>query len=324
MAAEALVVLGREDAVVPWVESYAGRLGDDIPATAPIDPNDWAPALGDRSRTRDWVNLFSRELDQGAYGDVLERWIPRLAPGLRAVATHGLIRTAHASRSLDADVNALRLEELARGLGYWAGHYATLPARAPESTHAPEPTIEAALARVQRVAVRGRGGSIDGCLREVGEDPSFGDVINLLEAPAEPGLALSALTAAMARIYLANVALGTTHDIAFIHAVTAPSALRLIAPQLQPAAVHAALRYAWRAVAAIHAAYSDLDVPRAGKIGVELDTDPISADDLIDRAVATGDEHAIKYSEACLREFALRPDPVYLTAARTAVERMER
>jgi hypothetical protein len=127
----------------------------------------------------------------------------------------------------------------------------------------------------------------------------------------------------MAELYLANVSRGNQHDIAFIHTLTAPSALRLIAPHLPTPAVDDALRYAWQAVAAIHAAYSDLDVPPAG-LAVELDADPISADDLIDRALATGDEHAIKYSEACLREYALQPDPVYLTAARTAVERMER
>ena len=45
----------------------------------------------------------------------------------------------------------------------------------------------------------------------------------------------------------------------------------------------------------------------------QLDT---SVEDLIDSAVATGDEHAIKFTEACLREHALNPKPVYLAAAR--------
>ncbi len=47
----------------------------------------------------------------------------------------------------------------------------------------------------------------------------------------------------------------------------------------------------------------------------------IKRDDLIDRAVASQDEHAIKFTEACLREYALNPKPVYLPAARDAVER---
>ena len=32
------------------------------------------------------------------------------------------------------------------------------------------------------------------------------------------------------------------------------------------------------------------------------------------------DEHAIKFTEACLRENAIRPDPVYLAAAAHAAE----
>ena len=35
-------------------------------------------------------------------------------------------------------------------------------------------------------------------------------------------------------------------------------------------------------------------------------------EDLIDRAVFSGDEHAIKFTEACLREYDLRPDPAFL------------
>jgi hypothetical protein len=37
-------------------------------------------------------------------------------------------------------------------------------------------------------------------------------------------------------------------------------------------------------------------------------------DDLIDRAVANGDEHVIKLTEACLQREALAPSPVYRAA----------
>ena len=40
---------------------------------------------------------------------------------------------------------------------------------------------------------------------------------------------------------------------------------------------------------------------------------------LVDRAISNGDEHAIKFTEACLREHAIAPSPVYLAAARHAV-----
>jgi hypothetical protein len=43
--------------------------------------------------------------------------------------------------------------------------------------------------------------------------------------------------------------------------------------------------------------------------------DPPAPDVPADRAVATGDEHAIKLTEACLRLYADSPEPVLLHAA---------
>ena len=40
-----------------------------------------------------------------------------------------------------------------------------------------------------------------------------------------------------------------------------------------------------------------------------------SQDTLIDRAIAAEGAHTIKFTEACLREYALNPKPVYLLAA---------
>ncbi len=47
-------------------------------------------------------------------------------------------------------------------------------------------------------------------------------------------------------------------------------------------------------------------------------------DELGARAVEHGDEHVIKFTEACLREYALRPDPRYPAAALAAHRRIER
>ena len=41
-----------------------------------------------------------------------------------------------------------------------------------------------------------------------------------------------------------------------------------------------------------------------------------------DRAVANGDEHAIKLAEACLREDRIQPRPVYRRAAQDALSRL--
>jgi hypothetical protein len=45
---------------------------------------------------------------------------------------------------------------------------------------------------------------------------------------------------------------------------------------------------------------------------------------LVDQAMRTGGEHAIKFTEACLREHAISPNPVFLAAALDATRRLSR
>jgi hypothetical protein len=88
--------------------------------------------------------------------------------------------------------------------------------------------------------------------------------------------------------------------------------VRLLLPHLDAAGRAAVLRYAWQGAAALHAGFSG----RAPSARAPAAPDMA---DLVDRAVATGDEHAIKFTEACLREHAVRARPVYLAAAGAAV-----
>src|ERR1700751_5307039 len=69
----------------------------------------------------------------------------------------------------------------------------------------------------------------------------------------------------------------------------------------------------WHVGAALYAVH-------AGEVNPEpLPTVTLPArEELADRAVRTGDEHAIKLTEACLRLHAETPDPVYLHAAARA------
>ena len=49
---------------------------------------------------------------------------------------------------------------------------------------------------------------------------------------------------------------------------------------------------------------------------------PPAADELVERAVASGDEHAIKLTEAALRSFGRCGDPALLLAAADACARL--
>jgi hypothetical protein len=303
MAAEALIAMGRGDAVEPWVARYRKRLVDRPPNVAPIPKDGWREAFGQLERVSDWEDFFARELDTAPWREVLETWIPRLAIGTMAAATHGLIRTAHAVRSLAAEeASPERKAELASGLAYWAARYQAVPGTPTEVTPRlpsealPDVPIFPTYLRKPRPT------SIFSAVAELDDFPPFARVIDL----AAPGDDLSAwisdLTTTMARLYLENAG---PASIPYVHTVTAPSALRMFMPHLSPATTRIAARYAWQACAAIH---SRGHYPHA----VVMPEHPPSREDLIDRAVFSGDEHAIKFTEACLREDALRPEAAFL------------
>ena len=314
MAAEALFALQRPDAVVPWVERYKSRLQDRPARGYPIAPEDWREALGNLSRVGDWVAFFDRQLAEASWQDVVQRWVPQLTPALISAATHGLIRTSHAVRSLVAGDTPQRLHELAQGLGYWAARYRVLPGT-PSGGNAGYAPGEA-LRRVQRVHGPDfeAQGLIGQQLQGLNEHPWFAETINLVNTAGGLSEFISQLTELCAGIYLMN----QKHLVAFIHTVTAPSALRLLVPYLTEADARVAARYAWQACAALYAWYST-ELPASTGEFTPPSEDPEA---LIDRAVASGGAHTIKLTEACLREYAHNPKAVYLVAAQDVAERV--
>jgi Questin oxidase-like len=314
MVAEALLTLERPDSVIPWIEGYKNRFQDRPQPHTPISPGSWHEALGDRGRSADWVVFFDRELAQGPWQSVVQAWVPHLAPGLMAAATHGLIRTGHAVRSLVAGETPQRLHELAEGLGYWAARYQVLPGR-PSGSHSGNSPSEAvrSVGRVHSGDFDPRGAIVQQ-LMGLNDHPEFATAIDLVDTAGNLSWYISELTETFAGIYLAN----PKGLIAFVHAVTAPSALRLLAPYLAEVDARLAARYAWQACAGIYAWYST--TPPPSRSGFTLPTETPAT--LIDRAVAAGGAHTIKFTEACLREYALNPQPVYLVAARDAAERV--
>lgn len=126
MAAEALATLGYCDEVDGWLDANIRR-SNYGPLPDPTQPIvDWQAALGDRRRGGDWFDLFRGELADRPWREVLQTWWPRLLPGCAGSLTHGLIRAAHAVRSLReaAQPSELQIDEFARGLGFWATVFA--------------------------------------------------------------------------------------------------------------------------------------------------------------------------------------------------------
>jgi hypothetical protein len=317
MAIEALCTLGRADAVAPWLTRYRSGLIARPAAVALIARDRWQDALGRPERFTDWRDLILNELDEAPWPQIVECWVARLAPGISASATHGVIRTGHAVRALAESSNALRVGELADGLAYWAATYATLPARA--SSGGPVYDPQAALTRVPVVPAAHRvfAGSITSSFTALDRIPAFPDAINLLDTSKDPAATISQLTATFAEVFLANA-----HDamttIVFIHAVTSATALRSLLPYLSPPTAQAALRCLWQTQCALYATFA-LVTPQH-----TVESTPDSPADLIDLAVAHGDEHVIKFTEACLREDRIAPAPAYRAAARHAITILKR
>ena len=314
MASEALFALGRDDAVTPWIDGYRSRLTLRPSPSLAIPAQDWRNYLGVRERLGDWIQVFEDELEESPWQEVVGRWAPRLAPGLMAAATHGLIRTAHATRSLSSADTPQRRGELAQGLGFWAASYYRLPGEPSTDTAGLSP--EAALRRVRRL----HGPDFDGSgpiwqqIRGMEENPEFAPAIDLADPSEDVSGFISNLTETFAGIYLAS----SKNLIAFVHTVTAPSALRLLTPYLAEDDAAQAARYAWQACAAVYAWYST--VPAQDYRG--LTTPTHDREETIDRAVVAGGAHTIKFVEACLREYDLNPNRVYLFAALDATERV--
>src|SRR5271155_4810451 len=316
MAIEAMCAMRRGDAVLAWFEGYRHSLAPRRARVARLTNENWRAAIGDLRRTEDWFEFFGNELEERPWQSVLDDWAARLAPGLMAAATHGVIRTGHATRALALDDTFARRRELADGLAYWAADYMPLPAE----RHRPARAMPSqAIARVQMIPLEIRRGNLGGlidALTQLDSFPPFKDTLDAVDPSGDASAFLSDLTATFARVFLAN-ARDTYTTIAFVHAVTGPSALRPLLPYLRDETAHSALAYAWQAAAAMYATFG----ARTDLSRIYIDEAKArNADELIDRAIACGDEHAIKFTEVCLREHAFKADHAFFAAAAHAIQ----
>ncbi|MBV8573921.1 MAG: DUF4243 domain-containing protein [Acetobacteraceae bacterium] len=317
MVAEALCAMGRPQAVIPWIAQYRERLLPRPPARDPIRAETWRSALGQRERFADWAEFFGEELRQAPWPEVLDRWTERLAPGFSAAATHGVIRVGHAVRGLAVSDTPLRKGELGDALASWAATYRELPSSHRKTDRPMAPREAIAQAPVIAPHQRRSLGNITASLAMLDDFSEFAPVIGLIDVSSDSEALLAELTEIFARLYLANA-----HDvlttIVFVHGVTSLTALGGMIPYISETTVHSALRYAWQSGCALYACF--------GTSAMAADLEPCAqnAETLIDRALANGDEHVIKFTDACLRRDALVPSPAYRAAVDHALGTMRR
>jgi hypothetical protein len=313
MASEALARLGRHDAIAGWAARYAKRLDAAPSPGRPLSETEWQEALGREDRFPEWLALFEREVADRPAAAVVGEWAPRLFPGTIGAATHGLIRTGHAVRGLGAADTPPRRLEVATGLAFWASSYRELPgpplligregvAQAlADLPYLPDDAPAAVLISGRVAAVGDIADEFEQAVASLGWS---GGSVELLDELASGG----------ARAYLRNADGGGA--IGLLHAITSPLACEMLLDWLPEEDRDAALGYAWQAAAALHVAY---DVDRQTAPPGDA---PPSTDVLIERALASGDEHAIKLCEAAVRTFGRTGDPLVLLAAADAATRL--
>jgi Questin oxidase-like len=308
MVAEALCALGRPEAVMPWIARYRERMMPRSPFGQRIHQDNWRGALGQRERFADWSAFFDEELKEAPWRDVLDHWVGTLAPGFCGAATHGVIRVGHAVRGLAENETPIRLHELANALASWAATWQELPAADAYANGTMSP--RRAIGEVPVVPPeRRRAGNIVAALGALHGFPPFVPAIGLLDTGGNVGALIAELTYVFARVYLAN-ATNIPTVIAFIHGVTSHAALGNIAPHISDETARAALRYGWQTGCGLYACYGS-----GTAMADDLEPPHEDSDGLAARAIANGDEHVIKFTEACLNRHAVDPSPAYLVAA---------
>ncbi|TGL49658.1 DUF4243 domain-containing protein [Leptospira wolffii] len=315
MATEALFTMGRTDAIFPWLERYEKELKPKEVPTREIGEESWPSFLGASGSFPEWEIFFKNEIRTKGWQKCVSYWIPKLSPGICADATHGVIRTGHSIRNLIRKETSLRLGEFSSGLAVWASNYLELPTSFESLLGL---SARDALQKVSFVPPEKKvfSGTIVSSLEGLKDVDSFAPVIGYWDAYGEEEKSVSELTEAFSRVLKNNVE-DTLSAIVFVHSVTSISALRSILPFLTPFERKSVLRYSWQTSVALYSAF--------GK-NIEQDIyEPIaeSREEAIEKAIQHGDEHAIKFTEVCLKENELAPSSSYfaaLQAARTYLE----
>lgn len=312
MGAEALECLGHQAKIPAFVDVYAPRLPP-LERGVPIPDAAWDDALGDIERAPDWISTFEALIEAEGVSAVLARHVRGLLPGIFAAAGHGLLRVAHGLRALERKDDATRRREVAHGLAYWAARYQTLPGEPGRA--AAQGGLDAALDAWPLLGEpEARAGYFFHVVRRLDDWGPFAEAVSRAPLP-EPDAVdgwLDTLCRRAAMLYVANPAA----RIAYVHALTIPSGLRLLLPFLAEPERVAACGYALQAVGALHSVFGEpASTPEDDEEVLRVAGD---WDETRYHAACSIQEHAIKMTEACWREDRRNADPAFQRAGADA------
>ncbi len=319
MGAEALESLGHQALIPAFVDLYSPRLLM-LEVGRPLGDAEAHASLGDVSRRGDWVATYEARLAGGDWRAVVASEVPPLLPGLFAGAGHGLLRVGHAVRGLEREDSVLRRHELARGLAHWAARYQTLPGLPGRGRFASPVELRTALADWPLVGeAELRKGLLLHAVARLEGFRAFAKVVEEVPLPTADSLDvyLGEICRAAAGLYLAQ----PQARIAYLHALTIPSALRFLVPHLSAQDACRGAVHALQAFGALHSIYGE------SQATPELDEEVVRVsqdwDEIRYHAARSIQEHSIKMTEACWREDRNAPDPVFRRAAADAALKID-
>ena len=238
-----------------WLDRYVTRLVDAARAGRPDHRGQLGRGDGGLSRVGDWVAFFRREVREAPWPQVLAAWWPRLLPAIASGATHGLIRTGHAVRTVlerPCDTTPDAVDEIAHALGYWAARAIFVPglaapagrSRRPDRAGRPAPAAGAERDDPRPVRPPGRPAGLDALAHHPARARA---------APAEVTAALASLVEAGVRQYATP---GYGSPVLLVHVATAPNAMGHLLPALPQPLWPSSFAATWAACAAITVAYA--------------------------------------------------------------------
>ena len=194
----------------------------------------------------DWERQFAAELAEAPWDEVVRAWVPRLAPGLMAAATHGWLRTAHAVRRLRVARDPRAACRAGPRTGLLGG---PLPGRSRPDDAVGDVGRRRGIAALPDRRTGGDGLIFESVRASLDGDAEFVAAVDAVDGRRSTSTRL--LAAAGGEI----VAGGAGDPIVYVHTLTPTAAIRRVADLVDAADVDLVLGCAWRAVAALVSTY---------------------------------------------------------------------
>ncbi len=300
MAADALVELGRAEAIPAFMEDYGRNLEPVAAQPVAFLGEGWRGHLGERAAAGRLSAHFEAWLGRAGWEQVLREVLPVLMGGVLGGSLHGLIRLGHAVAGLRRHDTPVRRREVAWALGYWASEY-----RALRGEVGTEPTVPVAEA-LSHLSAMPDALRVEGIITEraaaAAESERFARDVAEFDLGLDVASTLDAVLLGAATWLVAEPASRFT----YLHAITATSALRGLLPCFEDGGSMALRAY----VHALAAVRSMSRGPSEGEVGRTA-----ALAELVEAAVASRDDHKIKLAAAVTREHARLEDDRLLAAA---------